>query len=267
MKAEMIVVDGYCHCGLTKYEPVERVDEVMAATGVRRAVLVQHLGEFDNSYLGRVAAANPGRFATVCLVDHDRVDSIETLQRWLESGCFKGIRLTTDALAAHPDLADAAVELGLVIVLYAPHGIASAIRPLETLLHRHTDARLVLSHLANPDPVDAPRFSKWSDTLRLADHPGVYIQLSGMKMFCPWPHEPLYPLIEMALERFGASRVYWGSNFPVVGGAGDYCDDLFLLLEGKLPILPSDIPAIAGENASALWFADRGDTHRLPAGR
>jgi L-fuconolactonase len=261
----MIVVDGYCHCGLTKYEPVERVEEVMTATGVERAVLVQHLGEFDNSYLGRIAAANPARFAAVGLIDHERAACIDTLQRWTEAGCFKGMRMTTEALAAHPALADAAVELGLVIVLYAPHGIAPAIRPIETLFKGHPEACLVLSHLANPDPADAPRFSKWSDTLRLAEHTGVYVQLSGMKMFCPWPHEPLYPLIEQTLERFGASRVYWGSNFPVVGGTRDYLDDLSLLLEGKLPIVPSDIPAIAGENAKALWFADRWHTHRLPA--
>src|SRR5579871_5998970 len=116
----MEIIDGYTHCGLSKYEPIERVAEVMATANVSRAVLVQHLGEFDNSYLAQIAAAEPQRFAAVCLVDHHSDDCIATLDRWADTGSFKGIRLATEALAARPDLADAAIDLGLIIVLYTP---------------------------------------------------------------------------------------------------------------------------------------------------
>src|SRR5579885_640179 len=122
----MELIDGYTHCGLFKYEPIERVQVVMSAAGVGRAVLVQHLGEFDNSYLGCIAFEQPDRFAAVCLVDHQSVDCVTTLQRLAESGRFKGLRLTHDALTARPDLAAAAVELGLVLVFYAPEGVAPA---------------------------------------------------------------------------------------------------------------------------------------------
>src|SRR5690349_361094 len=135
----MEIIDGYTHCGLSKYEPIERVAEVMAAANVSRAVLVQHLGEFDNSYLGRIAQAEPERFAAVCLIDHQPHDCITTLNRWADTGCFKGIRLSTDALATRPELADVAVELGLVIVLYAPQGAAPAANALNNLFDRHPD--------------------------------------------------------------------------------------------------------------------------------
>lgn len=250
----MEIIDGYTHCGLSKYEPIERVAEVMASANVSRAVLVQHLGEFDNSYLARIAAAEPQRFAAVCLIDHQPDDCIATLNRWANTGCIKGIRLSTDALAARPALADAAVDLDLIIVLYVPDGVPPAASLLSDLFQRRPDARLVVSHLGKPDPTDSPRFAKWGDTLRLAEHPGVYLQLSGMKMLCPWPHEPLYPLIEQAVERFGAARIYWGSNFPVVGDATDYMNDLSLVLDGKLPIASADIAAIVGQNAKRLWF-------------
>src|SRR6202043_1719838 len=39
----MEIVDAYAHCGLSKYEPIEKVRAAMAAGGVSRAVLVQHL--------------------------------------------------------------------------------------------------------------------------------------------------------------------------------------------------------------------------------
>lgn len=251
----MEIIDGYCHCGLNKYEPIERVAAVMAAANVSRAVLVQHLGEFDNSYLAGIAAAEPQRFAAVYLIDHQPNDCIATLNRWADSGSFRGIRLSTEALAARPDLADAAVDRGLIIVLYAPEGVAPAASLLSDLFKRRPGAHLVVSHLGKPDTADSPQFAKWGDTLRLAEHPGAYLQLSGMKMFCPWPHEPLYPLIEQAVERFGPARIYWGSNFPVVGDATDYRNDLALIAEGKLPIASGDIPAIVGQNAKRLWFA------------
>jgi len=229
---------------------------VMAAAGVSRAVLVQHLGEFDNSYLGRIAAARPERFAAVGLVDHEPADCLETLHRWVQAGRFKGMRLTSDALTARPALAEAVVEAGLIVVLYAPGGIAPVAAALTRLLDQRPEGRLVVSHLGQPDPADSPRFASWRETLRLAAHPGIYLQLSGMKMFCPWPHEPLYPLIEQAVERFGLARIYWGSNFPVVGRADDYVKDLSLLLDGRLPVASQDIPAVAGGNAKRLWFQE-----------
>lgn len=250
------VIDGYAHCGLSKYEPLERVSEVMDAAGVSRAVLVQHLGEFDNSYLSAVGSADSRRFAAVCLVDHQCDNCIQTVRQLAQACGFRGIRLSTDALAARPDLAYAAVEAGLIIVLYAPRGIAPAAGQLADLLGRHPAARLVVSHLGHPKPAGSPHFTKPADLLRLAEHPNVYVQLSGMKLFCPWPHEPLYPLIDQVMQHFGRDRVYWGSNFPVVGGPTEYLDDLSLLLAGKLPISAADVPAVAGGTARRLWFAN-----------
>lgn len=53
---------------------------------------------------------------------------------------------------------------------------------------------------------------------------------------------------------YGFDRVYWGSNLPVVGGEAEYRADLSLLLDGKLPIEPADLPAVAGGTARRLWF-------------
>jgi len=248
----MEIIDGYTHCGISKYQPIERVREVMAAAVVQRAVLVQHLGEFDNSYLAQIAVADPEHFASVCLVDHAAADCGETLGRWSETGGLKGIRLTIDVFSAQAELATAAIELGLVIVLFAPRGIAGAIGPLASFLDKHPQARLVVTHLGNPNMSNLEGVAH--DLLRLADYPNVYIQISGMGMFTPWPHEPLYGLIERAFERFGAARLYWGSNFPVVGDQSEYQHDLALILDHKLPLPAAAIPAIVGLNAKRLWF-------------
>ena len=55
----MEIVDAYTHCGLRKYHPIEKIRHVMNLADVARAVLVQHLGEFDNSYIGNMVKNDP----------------------------------------------------------------------------------------------------------------------------------------------------------------------------------------------------------------
>lgn len=249
------IIDAYSHCGLKKYEPIERVREVIDTSGVSRAVLVQHLGEFDNSYLATIAATAPDRFACVCLVDHTALDAIATLKAVAATKHFKGVRLTTEACESAPGLLEAAAECGLIAVLYAPKGVAGYVDRLSAFLDKHPHARLVLTHFGTPDIADAPDFHNHRLVFRLAKYPGVFFQVSGMKMYCPYPHEPMYGLIEQAVQAFGTKRLLWGSNYPVVGDARDYQQDLALLLKGKLPVPAESIADIAGGNARRLWFA------------
>jgi L-fuconolactonase len=253
----MEIVDAYAHCGLSKYEPIEKVRETMAAAGVSRAVLVQHLGEFDNSYIGSVVAADPQHLAGVLLVDHRAPDVIGTLERWHSSGHFQGIRLTAEAITQHESLFATAGNLGLIIVLFAPQGIRPILPRLQAELQLAPFTRLVITHLGTPSFENGDIAESARDVFRLARFGNVYLQVSGMKMFCPLPHEDLYPLIADSFTHYGPNRMLWGSNYPVVGTKDDYRADLDLLLDGRLPIPPDAIPKLAGENAQRLWFNAR----------
>jgi predicted TIM-barrel fold metal-dependent hydrolase len=248
------IIDAYAHCGLSKYELIETVRATMAAGGVSRAVLVQHLGEFDNSYIGSVVASDPEHFAGVLLVNHGADHVAETLGEWVASGNFQGLRLTAEALVAKPDLFALAGNLGLVIVLYAPRGIRPILSRLRTELQSAPFSRLVVTHLGNPSVNEGKLDDAARDVLELSQFSNVYLQLSGMKMFCLYPHEPLYPLVAQAVDAFGVNRILWGSNYPVGGTQEDYAADLRLLLDGRLPVPGEAIVPIAGENARRLWF-------------
>jgi L-fuconolactonase len=248
------IIDAYAHCGLSKYEPIEKVRATMAAAGVSRAVLVQHLGEFDNSYIGSVVASDSEHFAGVLLVDHGAENVADTLGKWVASENFQGLRLTAEALVAKPELFALAGNLGLAIVLYAPQGIRPILSRLRTELHSAPFSRLVVTHLGNPSLIGSKLDDAARDVLELAQFSNVYLQLSGMKMFCPYPHEPLYPLIAQAVDAFGVNRILWGSNYPVGGPQEDYAADLRLLLDGRLPVPGEAIAKVAGENAKRLWF-------------
>lgn len=250
----MEIVDAYAHCGLSKYEPIEKVRAAMSAGGVSRAVLVQHLGEFDNSYIGSVVTSDPERFAGVLLVDHRTENVTDTLTQSVASGKFQGLRLTAEALLANPVLFSLAGDLGLVIVLYAPQGIVPILPQLQKEVEHAPFTRLVITHLGNPSLIGSQLEDAANRALELARFPNVYLQISGMKMFCPHPHVPLYPLIAQAVDAFGMNRLLWGSNYPVVGTVEDYTADLRLLLDGRLPVPRDAIGQIAGENAKRLWF-------------
>lgn len=254
-RTDIDIVDGYLHCGRTKYRPVAEVRSVLERAGVGRAVLVQHLGEYDNSYIGGIAAASPDMFAGVFLVDISSPRRVEQMSALAASGHFKGIRLTAESLVTAPDLWHEACLRRLIIVLYAPTGLLGHVAPLRDFLEGHRDCRLVITHLGNPDVRHAPTFEGYDVVLDLARYPGVHFQLSGIKMFCPHPHRELHPFVRSAAQRFGPSRLIWGSNYPVVGELADYLADLRLVTDNVLSLPGEWVADILGGNARRLWFS------------
>jgi L-fuconolactonase len=250
------VIDGYAHCGLNKYEPIDVLQKVLVTAGISRVVIVQHLGEYDNAYLGSIARENPSTFSCVCLVDHREPDANEQLVHLAESGDFKGVRLTSQVLFERPELATTAAKSELVIQAMPSHSPARWVPILEDVLERYTETLIMLSHMAMPRMDEAPIFETHRPVFDLARYPNVYFQLSFASRLGPYPHEPVYPVITQAVEAFGPERIVWGSNYPPVGGIDEYLADLNLLLDGKLPIPADAIAAVAGINAKRFWFGE-----------
>jgi L-fuconolactonase len=250
-----VTVDAYAHCGREKYLPVEALEAVMSEGGVECAVLCQHLGQFDNSYIASLLESRPGRFAGVALVDH-RAD------RWGESVAevgrlgFRGLRITSDALRERPMLPHAAASAGLTLVVYAPEGVGAIAESLRALALAHPRAAFVISHLGNPMVEDG--VLRYGDELvDLADLPNVKVLVSGLAMFCPFPYTPLDHLVTEVVEAFGPERVMWGSNFPVCGAAVvDYLRELYLVRSAeRWEISAEAAAAMSDTTARRLWFS------------
>jgi L-fuconolactonase len=128
------------------------------------------------------------------------------------------------------------------------------VKKLEEELKFAPFTRLVITHLGNPSFEKGEVAESARDVFRLAKFANIFLQISGMAQFCPFPHDDLRPLIADSFTHFGPTRLLWGSNFPVVGSKEEYAADLRLLLDGKLPIPTEAIPKVAGENAQRLWF-------------
>jgi L-fuconolactonase len=249
-----VPVDAYAHCGQEKYLPVEVVDAVMSEAGVDCAVLCQHLGQFENSYIASLLEAWPGRFAGVALVDHSAAGWEDALAEVGRLG-FRGVRITSDALRDCAALPHEAAAAGLAQVIYVPEGIGAIAGQLRALASAHPRVAFVISHLGNP-VVEDGQLGHGEELLGLADLPNVYVLLSGLGMFCPFPYTPLDGLITKVVKAFGAARVMWGSNFPVSGdGLTDYLRELAVVLSGeRWGIGPDAATAITDTTARSVWF-------------
>jgi len=246
------MIDGYSHCGLSKYRPVEDVLAAMHNAGVDRAVLCQHLGEYDNSYLEEVVANDPATFAAIFLVDPTSPTATADLEKWHPTGQFRGIRLLADWLRDYESLWARAVDLDLTLVLYAPQGAAVAAPSITRFAAAHPSARIVMTHLGNPQL----RGGQLVETalLQLAGLPGVFVQLSGLGQFCEYPYAELHDFIRAVIREFGAPRIYWGSNYPVCGGEAEYRRDLLQVTGGEWDLTSEQIRWIMAGTAEQLWF-------------
>ena len=95
------------------------------------------------------------------------------------------------------------------------------------LVRRCPEVRFVLDHGGKP-PIRDRRLEPWASNLaRLATHSNVYCKLSGLLTEADvrhWRDDDLIPYATHVCECFGAERVMYGSDWPVLTLAGDYQD-------------------------------------------
>ncbi|MGF1616513.1 MAG: amidohydrolase family protein [Acidimicrobiia bacterium] len=248
------MIDAYVHCGLSKYQPVESVLATMEASNVARAVLVQHLGEYDNGYLEKVVVLHPGRFTAVALIDPEDHDWEARLSVLVGSPAFCGLRLTADMMVSNPTMGLAAASMGLVPLLYTPDGVTLVHDEISELAASVPERPLVITHLGCPS-VAEDQLVDGRGLLELSQLPNVMVTLSGQAMFCAYPHHRLSRFVRDVVEAFTADRILWGSNFPVGGDASDYARDLGLVRSGHWGLAPDQIEQITEGNAAKVFFA------------
>lgn len=176
----------------------------------------------------------------VALVDLRDADLAETLARHGESFDFCGVRQIVARLDHRPELSFAPVnfltdsqwvtglrrlednELSFDLQMY-PEQAEDALEALSA-----TPAlRVIIDHALCPyDPTDEG-FERWSKAVAMmARRPNTYMKLSGWGMYwADWAahgSDIIGRYIDVILAEFGASRVMWGSNYPVEKLATSY---------------------------------------------
>ncbi len=131
---------------------------------------------------------------------------------------------------------------------------------LDMLLRRYPHLNVVVDHAAKPLIRDR-RLDPWRDDMAaIAAHPNAACKMSGLATEAApeWTADDLQPYVDHIVRIFGADRILWGSDWPVLNLAGGYdrwTNATDILLAG---LSDSERSAVLGENAARIYLANRG---------
>ena len=204
------------------------------AAGVSATVLVQAApSEAETRYLFDLARLDPDVVGVVGWVDlcapdvEARIDALASDG----DGLLRGLRPMAQDIAdpdwlAEPALDRAFEHLQLRGLCFDALVTPRQLPALYRRLRRHPGLQAVLDHAAKP-PLDMGSAAHWRKWLaRLAELPHLHCKLSGLLTLLPPGADPqrIEPTVAELFERFGAERLMWGSDWPVLTTHADYAD-------------------------------------------
>lgn len=248
-------------CLYRDFEPGD-LQPLLARNAILGTVAVQAAATVaETEYLLSLANAHPWILGVVGWTDIDSPDAASNIDALARNPKVVGVRpMLQDFVEVdwilHPRRAKALKalsETGLVFdALIKPAHLAA----VATLAGRYPNLPIVIDHGAKPHIGDAETFFAWAQGISiLADHPQISCKLSGLLTEAPAgaDADDLNPYVDILLDRFGADRLIWGSDWPVLTLAGDY-DGWSRMTDDLLAGLTDEaIAAIRGGNARRIY--------------
>ena len=245
-----MIIDNHCHAGLNWFEPIELLEYQMKLNEVTKAVLIQHGGNYDNSYIIQCAEKQPEKFSAVVCVDSNDINSPDILKRLAKNPKVVGVRLRPNERFQHGDpltLWKVAESEGLIVSCFAINANLCATKEFDGLVRTISDTKIILEHLGGvyisrtPEVTKAP-FTAFNNVLELAQYNHTYMKFGGLGEFCDRPEtltadigfNDVPPLIEKAVDAFGYKRLMWGSDYTPVSQREGYANALNIPLNLKI---------------------------------
>ena len=236
---------------------------ILARHGIARTILVQAAPTVaETEYLLAIAHATPFVAGVVGWVDFDARDAPDVVARLAADPRLVGLRPMVQDIAdddwlarpAHAPVFEALVAHGLVFdALVLPRHLPRLARVLE----RHPALTVVVDHGAKPR-IREREIERWrTDLATLATHPQTHCKLSGLVTEALPNAGPdvLVPYIDALLGLFGADRLLWGSDWPVVELAGGYDRWREISLAALAGLSAAERAAVLGGTAERLYLA------------
>jgi len=199
----------------------------LTATGVTQTVLVQAAPSVDEThYMLGIADATPHVAKVVGWIDFEDASQMDTLRRLAAHPKFAGIRpmiqdITDNDWMLRDDVQwayQAVIDLELTFDCL---GFPRHLDNFHTLLTRYPTMKAVIDHCMKPQLRDhnSSNYQQWATGMtRLAKDTSVYCKLSGLvtEADSDWSVDALKPYTDHLLNVFGAERIMWGSDWPVL---------------------------------------------------
>lgn len=204
----------------------EELLKVATPLGIGRVVLIQHTGYhgWDNTYLTDCAAAHPGRFAVVGMID-DQQPGVEQKMDALKEQRVTGFRITPSIYKEQwlsskgmAGMWGHAAKTGQAMCcLINPENLAE----VDAMCGKYPDTRVVIDHFARIGAAKKIDGKQVADLCRLAARPLAHVKLSAYYALGAKkpPYLDLTEMIKQLLGAYGPERCMWASDAPyqVVG--------------------------------------------------
>jgi len=249
--------------------PLDELLPELAAAGVDGTVVVQARTELDETRdLLALAAATPivlGVVGWADLTDPALDDVLAELRAGAGGERLVGIRHPAHDEPDPEWLLRPDVRRGIAIAGRSGLAIDLLVRPREMpaaleLARSEPATRFVVDHLGKP-PIAAGTLEPWATLLAgLAGVPNTWCKLSGLvteAAWDAWTVDDLRPSVAWALERFGATRLLFGSDWPVCLLAASY--------EAVIASARTLTDGLSGSERAAVFGGNAEEVYRLGA--
>ncbi len=221
----------------------QRLLDELDRAGVARAIVIcagLNGNDANNEYVVAQSADAEGRLIAFADIDsrwsaHHGQPGIgrrveDAVEQWGIRGVSHYLREDEDAdWLAGPlgiDLAESLSRCGIVLSIAA---LPRHMPALAAFARHRPDIPILLHHMGGIRS-DSPDFAGQVERIAaMAIHPNLVLKISGFPHVAPsaaFPFEAVEWLAETFHRAFGASRLVWGSDFPVVERTMTYADAL-----------------------------------------
>jgi L-fuconolactonase len=211
-----------------RHATFEELIVAMDEAGIGKTAIVQTVSihGYDNSYLADSVALRPKRCTGVFSLDMLAADAPEKIRYWVKERNLSGLRVYTGGLTNKQSTSlsdpktfpgwECAGELGIAVsVSLRPEGVPQ----LLVLINQFPQVRIIVDHLMDVPIEDGPPYTGSEVLFDLARYGNVYLKVSTVNIRAlrkgKGSPETFFPML---VQKFGASRIAWASNYPASEG-------------------------------------------------
>lgn len=238
---------------------------IAQSVGVTGSVLVQSQeSDADTDFLLKLASESELIKAVVGWVDLSSPLAPARINQLAQHPKLRGLRPMLqgldDSWILNPSLEPAIAEMKACNLRFDALVRVRQLPYLHIFAKRHPTLAIVVDHAAKPN-IDRNEFNLWSNELAaIADLPHVYCKLSGLltEASAEQGLNELRAYVVQLYKLFGAERLMWGSDWPVLtlaansnyAGYGNW----LAMAKDLLPVLPTnELAAIFGLTAKNFY--------------
>lgn len=226
----------------------------MAAAGIDRVILVPPSFEGDyNDVVLEACRRHPDRFRFAARMALDDPAGRELVASWRRNAGMVALQLTFQhSLFQKPLLSGeinwlwtAAERAGLPLQIF----VSNTLMPhIERTVQKHPGLKVLVNHLGLTAGHDEGAFVDYANLLALARYPNVAVKASCMPFYSKdaYPFPKLHPFMRQALDAFGPTRYFWGTDYSRLPASCSYRQSVTMFTE-ELPWLKgADLELVMG---------------------